>query len=126
MIALSFEFDLATPGTLALFEQLPQAMAGRSVVIDYRPVAPPAGHAAEPWVRLLVACGAGRWACQQVLHQWTTGSPEAVGAMLAPRGNPAAVVPPAAGGPLPAVVWGDQRFAGPDAINRLLAALPAA
>ena len=126
MIALTFEFDLVAPDTFTLFEQLPQALAGRSVVIDYRPVAPPAGHTAVPWVQLLVACGAGRWACDQVLRQWGSGSIETVGAALAPRIDPTTARPPAAGGPVPALVHDGQRFAGPDAVERLVASLPAA
>ena len=123
MIALTFEFDLVSPDTLAWFDQLPQALAGRSVVIDYRPVAPPAGHPALPWVQLLVACGAGRWACDQVLHRRGQEPLGAVSASLNLRNDWATALPPAPGGPVPAIVWDGRRFDGPDAIERLLAAL---
>jgi len=123
MIALTLEFDLVSPDTLGWFERLPQALAGRSVVIDYRPVAPPAGHPAVPWVHLLVACGASRWACDQVLHRRGHEPLEAVGVSLNPRGDPSTVLVPAAAGPVPAIVWDGRRFDGPDAIDRLVTAL---
>ena len=124
MMALTFEFDLVSPDTLAWFDQLPQALAGRSFVIDYRPVAPPAGDPAVPWVQLLVACRAGRWACDQVLRRRRHEPLEAVGATLHPRGDVATALAPPAGGPVPAIVWNGWRFDGPGAIERLVATLP--
>ncbi|MET0348898.1 MAG: hypothetical protein ABW067_03820 [Rhizobacter sp.] len=123
MIALVFEFDGVSAATLDLFEQLPQALEGRSVLVDYRPVAPPSGVA--PWMRLLGGDPApGRWPCEQVLRRGPVEPMEALAAALGlpPDGHAL----PAASGPVPAIVWDGRRFDGDLAIERFIAALPSA
>lgn len=125
MIALVFEFDGATAASLALFDQLPQALEGRSVLIDCAPVAPPPGHPAVPWMRLLARVPApGRWLCGQVLQR---GPVDPVDTLAASLGLDAAGGElPAATGPVPAIVWNGERFDGDHALARFTAALPAA
>ena len=123
MIALVFEFDGVAAATPDLFDRLPQALEGRSVVVDYRPVSPPAGVA--PWMRLLGGDPApGRWPCEQVLLRGPVEPMEALASALGLPHDGQAL--PAASGPVPAIVWAGRRFHGDHALERLIAALPPA
>lgn len=123
MIALVFEFDGVSAATRDLFDRLPQALEGRSVLVDYRPVAPPAGVA--PWMRLLGGQPApGRWSCEQVLLRGPVEPMEALASALGLPHDGHAL--PAPTGPVPAIVWDGRRFDGDQAIERLIAALPSA
>lgn len=126
---IRFEFDLADAGTPALFAALPQAVREFSVAIDLWPAAPEPGHPSEPWVRLMWACapeGAtpGRWVCEQVITRWQAETLEAVSASLAPGRDVSSVrLPPGPEGARPALVLGERRFVGDDALASLIAAL---
>jgi len=121
MIALVFEFDGVSATTRDLFDRLPQALEGRSVLVDYRPVAPPAGVA--PWMRLLGGDPApGRWHCEQVLLRGPVEPMDALAAALSLPPDGQALPPPS--GPVPAIVWDGRRFDGEQALERFVAALP--
>lgn len=130
MKIVRFEFELDAPSTAELLDRLPEALRDHSVAVDLCPAVPGPGHATEPWVRLLWACAVpglspGRWACDQVLQRWQAESLDAVAASLEIRRDPATLTLPQASGARPALVLGERRFSGQDALAQLVAALAA-
>ena len=122
MITLVLEFDGASPQSLALLEALPEALAGRSMAVTLRPVAPPDGDPPVPWMALLAGPPPGRWVCEQVLRRGPVEAVEALAVAL--HRQPGGLSAPS--GPVPALHWKGVRYAGDDALAALTAALPPA
>lgn len=119
MIELVLEFDGATPQSLALFDALPEALAGRSVRVEHRALATPGS---PPWLALLAGEPPGRWACGEVLRRGPVEDLDELA--MAVRRTPGALR--AADEPVPAILWDGRRFAGDHALDDFIAALPPA